>query len=239
MKKYFIHNGTEQQGPFSLDDLKIKNINRNTSIWYDGLSDWTIADNIEELKELINDSTPPPFSTKQKSPPPINNKQTGNSNIYSVPIPQKNKAVRITLAVLIIIALAIGGITLYNNVNGVNTTNFNTRNVNYKEQVMTIEEIERSQPTDFLTATGTYKENFLGDKLKINCIITNRATVATYKDVVVRIVYYSKTKTEIGNKDYTVYEIFPPNISKTVALKIDNYRDVNSIGWTVISAKNN
>jgi len=234
MKKYFIHNGTEQQGPFSLDDLKTQNINRNTSIWYDGLSDWTTADNIEELKKLMNDSTPPPFNTKQTSPPLINNKQTGNSNMYSPP--PKNKAGRITLVVLIIIALAIGGITLYNNVNGVNT---NTRNVNYKEQVMTIEEIERSQPTDFLTATGTYKENFLGDKLKINCIITNRATIATYKDVVVKIIYYSKTKTEIGSKDYTVYEVFPPNISKTVALKIDNYRDVNSIGWTVISAKNN
>jgi len=106
----------------------------------------------------------------------------------------------------------------------------------YQEKVMSVEEIERAQPTNFLTASGTYKENFRGDKIKVSCTITNTATVATYKDAVIRVTYYSKTKTVLGTNDYTVYETFSPSSSKTVQLKIDNYKDVNSIGWDVVQA---
>lgn len=106
----------------------------------------------------------------------------------------------------------------------------------YQEKVMSVEEIERSQPTTFLTADGTYNENFWGDKLKVHGKITNSATVASYKDAVVRVTYYSKTKTELGSKEYTIYEVFSPHSTKTFELKIDNYKDVNSIGWDVISA---
>jgi len=106
----------------------------------------------------------------------------------------------------------------------------------YEEKVMSVEEEELSQPTKFLNAGGTYNENLLGNKLKVHGEITNRATVARFKDAVVRITYYSKTKTVLGSKDYTIYEIFAPNSTTNFELKIDNYQDVYSIGWEVISA---
>ena len=95
---------------------------------------------------------------------------------------------------------------------------------------------EQFKPTEYLSASGTYRQNFWGDKLKINCEITNKATMATYKDAVIRITYYSKTNSIIGQDDQTVYEIFPANSTKTVQLKINNYKDVSEIGWDVISA---
>jgi hypothetical protein len=106
----------------------------------------------------------------------------------------------------------------------------------YEEKVMTVEEIEKADPTKFLNADGTYGENFWGTKLKVHGIIKNTATVATYKDAVVRITYYSKTKTDLGNKEYTIYDFFPPSSEKKFELKIENYKDVNSIGWDVVSA---
>jgi|ERR1043165_1594843 hypothetical protein len=106
----------------------------------------------------------------------------------------------------------------------------------YQEKVMSIEEIERSNPTDFLSADGTYNQNFFGTKLKVHGIVKNKATVATYKDAVVRITYYSKTKTVLGSKDYTIYDFFPPNSEKNFELKIENYQNVESIGWDVVSA---
>jgi hypothetical protein len=106
----------------------------------------------------------------------------------------------------------------------------------YQEKVMSVQEVEASQPVNFLTADGTYNSNFWGDKLRVHGKITNRATVATYKDAVVRITYYSKTKTELGAKEYTIYDFFPPNSVKNFELKIENYKDVNSIGWDVVSA---
>lgn len=146
-------------------------------------------------------------------------------------IPKKKSDIGKTIIIIAIVLLVVvGGLAILNNSGGYGTGD------SYQEKVMTIEEIERSQPTNFLSADGTYRENFWGDKIKVNCVITNRATVATYKDAVVRITYYTKTKTELGSKEYSVYEVFPPNSTKTVELKIDNYKDVNSIGWEVISA---
>jgi len=109
-------------------------------------------------------------------------------------------------------------------------------NQSYFEKKKSIQQIENSEPLRFLTADGNYKENFWGNKIKVFGKVTNRATIAHYKDIVVRITYYSKTKTVLGSKDYTLYEVFPPNMDKAFELKIDNYKNVNSIGWDVVSA---
>lgn len=106
----------------------------------------------------------------------------------------------------------------------------------YHEKKMTIEDIENSEPLRFLNADGNYNKSFWGTKIKVHGNITNKATVATFKDAVVRITYYSKTKTILGSNDYTIYELFPPNSIKKFELKIKNYKDVNSIGWDVIKA---
>lgn len=95
---------------------------------------------------------------------------------------------------------------------------------------------EQIAPTEYLSADGTYKENFWGDKLKIKCTLHNKATLASYKDVVVRVTFYTKTNTELGSKEYTIYEIVNANSDKTVDMKIDTYKDVATIGWDVVSA---
>ncbi|HEY6162751.1 MAG TPA: DUF4339 domain-containing protein [Bacteroidia bacterium] len=72
MKKYYLHNGIEQQGPFDAEDLKSRTITRETPIWYDGLPDWTKAGDIPELQSLFV-SSPPPFKT---TTPPTYNSST-------------------------------------------------------------------------------------------------------------------------------------------------------------------
>lgn len=108
----------------------------------------------------------------------------------------------------------------------------------YDEKVTSIEEIEVGQPSKFLSANATYRKNLIGTKIKINGTISNRATVATYKDVIIRVRYYSMTQTELYNEDYTVYKFFPPNSVVDFDLKITNFKDVESIGLEVVSASN-
>jgi hypothetical protein len=107
----------------------------------------------------------------------------------------------------------------------------------YNQKVLSVEETELSQPSSFLRATGNYNKNLLGTKIKVHGTITNSASVATFKDAIVRVAYYSATQTELFNEEYTVYEFFPPNSTIEFDLKIENYKDVESIGLTVISAK--
>ncbi len=57
MKKYFFNDGTAQLGPFTLEELKDKNIRADTPVWYDGLEQWTTAGQLEELSSLLTPVT--------------------------------------------------------------------------------------------------------------------------------------------------------------------------------------
>lgn len=63
MQKFYIHKDDQQQGPFSLEELKELKITRETPIWYEGAESWKNANEIEELKALFK-STPPPIITE-------------------------------------------------------------------------------------------------------------------------------------------------------------------------------
>jgi hypothetical protein len=65
MKKYFLNDGTSQQGPFDIEELKTKNLTASTPIWYEGLPEWTTAGNVEELNVLF---TPAPVTTPVPAP---------------------------------------------------------------------------------------------------------------------------------------------------------------------------
>lgn len=137
----------------------------------------------------------------------------------------------ILVKTLIISGLIIIVLNVYGNWN-------HSKDETYRKKKMTIEQIEKSEPIHFLDVSGNYKESFWGTKINVSGKIVNRATVATYKDAVVRVIYYSKTKTVLGSKDYVIYELFPPNSTKSFELKIENYKDVNSIGLDIVNASN-
>ncbi len=237
MKKYYLHDGKEQQGPFDIEDLRAKKIKRDTSIWYEGLDEWTLADNLYELKDLFSNTTPPPFSAKSTIPPPLTQKPPiQQSPIYTMPVRKKKSILGIILQAI----GAIGAMFIVVIIIGIiidrSSGSTNDDPQTYQEKVMTVAEIENSQPTRFLTADGKYKENLLGTKLKVYGTIKNTATVASFKDAKVKVTYYTKTNTAIGSKTYTIYETFGPQSTVQFTLKIENYQDVSSIGWDVIDA---
>ena len=106
----------------------------------------------------------------------------------------------------------------------------------YNQKVISVEETELSQPTTFLKADGNYNKNLIGIKIKLHGTITNSASVATFKDAVVQITFYSATQTELFNKNYTIYNYFPPHSTVEFELKTENYKDVESIGVAVVGA---
>lgn len=237
MRMYFIHDGTKQEGPYSLDELKTKNITRQTPIWFEGIDEWTIAENIEELKSIFT-SVPPPF-TKVISP--VNIKEDSTKQEKGIkPKKKKGKIYLYTFIISLVVFLIFVAIYAINNNNSKGNSRFSdASSETYEEKKMTVEEIERSQPTKFLSAEGSFNENFWGDKIKVHGIVINSATVATYKDAVVEVTYYSKTMTDLGSNQYTIYENFPPNSKTNFELKIDNFKNVNSIGLEVVDATAN
>ncbi len=256
MKAYFFHNGTEQEGPFTLGQLKLKPIKKETPIWFDGLADWKNAGEIEELQPLFN-VTPPPLQQKSSKTnlqsPQAKVQETSrehepiDENDYLLTgVKRKSKKRRNGVLLITVLVVLIGGAFIYNEIqqggSGYSSSGSSSNNYegayssSYQEEKMSIKEKERAYPTDFLSADGTYRENLLGDKLKVNGVIENNATVATYKDAIVRVTYYSKSNTNLGSEDYTIWEVFKPHSTTTFKLKIQNYSNVKSIGWDVIDA---
>jgi|YNPMSStandDraft_2_1061718.scaffolds.fasta_scaffold00306_23 hypothetical protein len=73
---FYIYENGQQMGPFTIEDLKSKNIHRETLVWTEGLPNWTKAENIEVLKGILKATPPPPpnlgthvFSTNVPPPP--------------------------------------------------------------------------------------------------------------------------------------------------------------------------
>lgn len=70
---YIAVNG-QKTGPFTLEELKSKDIQKDTLMWTEGLDNWTKADHIALLKDILR-SIPPPLSnnnsTQNPPPPPV------------------------------------------------------------------------------------------------------------------------------------------------------------------------
>ena len=117
------------------------------------------------------------------------------------------------------------------------SSNSSPNSQSYEQRVVSIEELEQKNPLDFLSIDGTYSENFFGNKINIDCKITNKAKVVAYKDAVVLVTYFSKTKTALVKKEFVIYEVLAANSTKSVALKVDNYQDVSTIDLEIVGAK--
>ena len=236
MKKYYIHDGKDQLGPFDISELHEKGISADTPIWHEGLPEWGKAREIEEVREALRLAVPPPFQATSAVPPAI---QEASAQQVSADPPsgKRHSAGRRFLKATAIFGLIVFVLLILNEISSDGSGDAATnRSDSYEEKVMTVEEIERSRPTDFLTADGEYRENIWGNKLKVQGVIRNNATVASYKDAVVRVTYFSKTKTELSSEKYTIYEAFPPNSEVKFELTLENFNEVHSIGWTVVNA---
>ncbi len=54
MTTYFIKDGDHESGPFTIDQLRLRLVTKETAVWCAALKEWTSAGNIYELKEIFN-----------------------------------------------------------------------------------------------------------------------------------------------------------------------------------------
>ncbi|MDO7174097.1 hypothetical protein [Mariniflexile sp. AS56] len=67
--------------------------------------------------------------------------------------------------------------------------------------------------------------------------ITNNALVAKAKDVKVIVTFLSKTKSEIGKAEFTIYEYIEPGKSQSFEKKVNVSQDVTEFSWNIVNAK--
>lgn len=64
-KQYYIASGKDHLGPFTLSQMKNKKLTPETLIWYEGLTQWTKAEDLEELKANVPVTVSPPLTPTQ------------------------------------------------------------------------------------------------------------------------------------------------------------------------------
>lgn len=100
MKKYYYSDGIEKFGPVSFDELKQKNITKDTLIWFQGMDKWTLAKNLEEMRPIL-DLVPHPITILQKDPE--QHKEKDSNLIQQTPKKKKNYIIPIIIVLILLV----------------------------------------------------------------------------------------------------------------------------------------
>lgn len=106
-----------------------------------------------------------------------------------------------------------------------------------QENGLTVGEIERPQLRGPLEAGEICMSGIDGDSINMHGVIRNTSPADSYKDVVVKVTYYSDAKEKLSNKEYRINEVFPAHSDVPVKLKVESCKDVKTIGWEVVYAR--
>jgi hypothetical protein len=95
---------------------------------------------------------------------------------------------------------------------------------------------EQKDPAAFLSVSGKNKKNIVGQTV-IRGTVSNKASVATFKDVDIKLSFYSKTKALLETDKETIFEILEPGESKAFKTKYFAPKGTDSVTLEVLGAK--
>jgi hypothetical protein len=95
---------------------------------------------------------------------------------------------------------------------------------------------EQKDPTAFISISGHNKKNIVGQTV-VRGTLTNKASVASFKDVEIKLTFYSKTKALLETDKETIFEILEPGESKDFKTKYFAPKGTDSVGLQVLGAK--
>ena len=106
----------------------------------------------------------------------------------------------------------------------------------YEDTKVSLEEIEKKSPEKFISVKGTDKKNLLGQTV-VKGKVQNNAKMATFKDIDVKLFFYSKTGVLLQEDQEMIYETVAPGEIKSFKSKYFAPKGTDSIGMRVVSAK--
>ena len=107
---------------------------------------------------------------------------------------------------------------------------------NYEKGKLTVAEIEQKNPERFLAVSGSNKRNLFGQTVVKGSIINN-AKMVSFKDIDIKLSFYSKTGVLLEEDHEVIYEILNPGAGKNFKTKYFAPRGTDSVGFKVITAK--
>lgn len=106
----------------------------------------------------------------------------------------------------------------------------------YEQTKLSLEEMEKQSPAKFLSVTESDKKNLLGQRV-VKGKITNNARMASFKDVEIKVAFYSKTGVLLQEDVETIYETLAPGATASFKSKYFAAKGTDSVALKVVSAK--
>lgn len=111
-----------------------------------------------------------------------------------------------------------------------------TEKENYELQKSALLKKEQQDPALFLNVIGRDKKNLLGQTV-VKGSIHSSATIAVFKDVDLKLSFYSKTKALLETDKETIFEQISPGQSKDFKTKYFAPKGTDSVALEVLGAK--
>jgi hypothetical protein len=106
---------------------------------------------------------------------------------------------------------------------------------NYESVKENLADKEKNNPARFLVVENRDRKNLIGQTV-VKGTITNKATIASYKDVQLKLSFFSKTAVQLDEGMETVYENIGPG--KTIKFKTKYFapKGTDSVAVKIITA---
>jgi hypothetical protein len=106
----------------------------------------------------------------------------------------------------------------------------------YEATKETLGDTEKKNPRLFITVSGHDKRNLIGQTV-VKGTLNNTAKVASYKDVEIRLFFYSKTGTLLTEEPETIFESIAAGKSVDFKSKYFAPKGTDSISIKIMGAK--
>lgn len=205
MKEYYILDGQNTIGPFSKLKLFSQKITKDTLVWYEGLSEWKRAGDIEELADLFSSKRVPPPLPRQSTPIHPFSESVDRRN-YAMseaePSQKKKSTKKIVLwccgVFILVCMLSVIGYYVYERVQVDRTK---SDEYLHPEWYLSLD-IENA---DFNILTGS---------------IYNSSKYTTYEQVQIATTFYDKNGNDLQSNVYTIEGTFYPQSTTSFKVRI-------------------
>lgn len=111
-----------------------------------------------------------------------------------------------------------------------------TEKDSYEKTKEVMREKEEKNPSDFLIVKANDRRNLFGQTV-IKGTLTNKARIAIFKDIALKLSFYSKTNVLLETDKETVFEVLHPGESKSFKTKYFAPKGTDSVALDVLTAK--
>ena len=237
MTTYYIHENGRRKGPFSFEELKSKSITTHTTVWKEGMTEWSEAGKVEELASILV-KTPHAYQ---------NTADEKQSHSYISAISEageKNRRFEKYFTWIGIIAATILIITYLNLDNVLDNEGLAKKSksgfsFSHQKSPAALRagllQKEKQSPELYISNHSTWRKNLVGETV-IEGTLSNAAKIAGFKNIVLQVQWLSKTNSVMGTKQIIVYEFVGAGKSIKYKLKSSAPSKLGNVQVSVVSA---